>query len=604
MNAPAFEFRHVEKTFFQTRALADVSFPVYAGQVTALALTPFLVLASSIPTMLMIYGVAAVVAMLVFLLFSRERPPAPPCPPDQEARSLVLDGLNKMIRQRDFIFLMVIFFVGLGAFNAVTTWIEQIEEVDLDDLNPESLWKFRIKGFGPLLVAMDSLAQWSGGLWQLTPSVFVGARAVGRRPAVVQHEGQQRPVAQEVGCELLTHGGSDLLDVVPEVLEQRPGGPDRGDRVRAEREIPQCGHTHPDPQALGIITAREKAKVWEAEDPRLAMLYEADAQRQLAQQMEQRYLQLEQTRDVPGAVRLYSDIPDGITADQALMMTDALATAWFGARNADIQRGSTVAVVGLGPIGLLAAEAVAGAGDFDQLALHAFLLESGLDIAAVLDRHQVVGVARDQQRGGVVGGDLQQGRNAGGVFDGQIQSRKPIVGGQVVRRLPNHDPQIRRRHDGHHGLDAIARSQHGVFRLGIARVRSGPQHQRKVAAGAVAVHAQPLWIDAESLRVGADIAHRTADVFQRFRNPELGTAAVPDREHGETLVGQRLEHALRPLRRLPIRVPAAADHEQHAGPVGFFRGLENVERQGQPELVAVHNVRHDFRALGSPQDGR
>lgn len=37
-----------------------------------------------------------------------------------------------------------------------TTWIEQIEEVDLDDLNPESLWKFRIRGFGPLLVAMDS----------------------------------------------------------------------------------------------------------------------------------------------------------------------------------------------------------------------------------------------------------------------------------------------------------------------------------------------------------------------------------------------------------------------------------------------------------------
>ncbi len=37
-----------------------------------------------------------------------------------------------------------------------TTWVEQIEEVDMDDLNPESLWKFRIRGFGPLLVAMDS----------------------------------------------------------------------------------------------------------------------------------------------------------------------------------------------------------------------------------------------------------------------------------------------------------------------------------------------------------------------------------------------------------------------------------------------------------------
>jgi L(+)-tartrate dehydratase beta subunit len=37
-----------------------------------------------------------------------------------------------------------------------TTWIEAIEDVDLDDLNPESLWRFRVKGFGPLLVAMDS----------------------------------------------------------------------------------------------------------------------------------------------------------------------------------------------------------------------------------------------------------------------------------------------------------------------------------------------------------------------------------------------------------------------------------------------------------------
>ena len=37
-----------------------------------------------------------------------------------------------------------------------TTWVEQIEDVDMDDLNPESLWQFRIRDFGPLLVAMDS----------------------------------------------------------------------------------------------------------------------------------------------------------------------------------------------------------------------------------------------------------------------------------------------------------------------------------------------------------------------------------------------------------------------------------------------------------------
>lgn len=48
-----------------------------------------------------------------------------------------------------------------------TTWIEAIEDVDMDDLNPESLWKFRIRGFGPLLVAMDAMG---GSLYDATRS--------------------------------------------------------------------------------------------------------------------------------------------------------------------------------------------------------------------------------------------------------------------------------------------------------------------------------------------------------------------------------------------------------------------------------------------------
>ena len=43
-----------------------------------------------------------------------------------------------------------------GAAALETTWVEAIEDVDLDDLHPESQWKFRVRGFGPLLVAMDS----------------------------------------------------------------------------------------------------------------------------------------------------------------------------------------------------------------------------------------------------------------------------------------------------------------------------------------------------------------------------------------------------------------------------------------------------------------
>jgi L(+)-tartrate dehydratase beta subunit len=52
-----------------------------------------------------------------------------------------------------------------------TTWVEAIEAVDLDDLHPESLWRFRVRGFGPLRVAMDS----HGG--SIYAAVDAGARA-------------------------------------------------------------------------------------------------------------------------------------------------------------------------------------------------------------------------------------------------------------------------------------------------------------------------------------------------------------------------------------------------------------------------------------------
>ncbi len=102
------------------------SLAMYLGIVLALALTPSLTIRSQIHGMLLTYGIVAVIAAVAFLVFVRERPPSPPCRPDQEARSLVFDGLKESLRRRDFVLLLVVFFVGLGVFNAVTTWIEDI----------------------------------------------------------------------------------------------------------------------------------------------------------------------------------------------------------------------------------------------------------------------------------------------------------------------------------------------------------------------------------------------------------------------------------------------------------------------------------------------
>jgi 2-desacetyl-2-hydroxyethyl bacteriochlorophyllide A dehydrogenase len=67
---------------------------------------------------------------------------------------------------------------------------------------------------------------------------------------------------------------------------------------------------------------------------------------------------------VPAADANAWKIPEGLSDDQALMLTDAMATAWYGVRRADVVPGGSVAIIGLGPIGLMAVESafVMGAG--------------------------------------------------------------------------------------------------------------------------------------------------------------------------------------------------------------------------------------------------
>lgn len=98
----------------------------FIGIVAAMALTPPLTIAYGIPRMLLIYGIAAMAGMVLFLLLVRERPPTPPVVGLEEPRTLVFDGLRHIFKQRDMVLLIVIFFIGLGIFNAVTTWVEQM----------------------------------------------------------------------------------------------------------------------------------------------------------------------------------------------------------------------------------------------------------------------------------------------------------------------------------------------------------------------------------------------------------------------------------------------------------------------------------------------
>lgn len=99
---------------------------MYIGILLGMTLTPYLIIGSGIGGMLYIYGIISITISAVFLILIKEGPLTAPCRPDQEERSLVYDGFKQTLQTKDFIILMVIFFIGLGVFNAVTTWIEDI----------------------------------------------------------------------------------------------------------------------------------------------------------------------------------------------------------------------------------------------------------------------------------------------------------------------------------------------------------------------------------------------------------------------------------------------------------------------------------------------
>jgi MFS family permease len=96
------------------------------GTGIGLAVTPILIESIPIPTVQLIYGALAAVSAVLFVLLARENPPTPPCPPGQEVRALMLDGLKHALKVRNFLLYLVVWFIGMGIFNGVTTWVEVI----------------------------------------------------------------------------------------------------------------------------------------------------------------------------------------------------------------------------------------------------------------------------------------------------------------------------------------------------------------------------------------------------------------------------------------------------------------------------------------------
>ncbi|MBN1690306.1 MAG: MFS transporter [Dehalococcoidia bacterium] len=99
---------------------------LFVGMMVALGATPVLLEELSYTSMLWIYGIAGIFGTLVFVLIVRSKPPTPSRAPEAEILTGSWGGLGVILKNRNFILLGFVTFVGLGSFNGLATWLEKI----------------------------------------------------------------------------------------------------------------------------------------------------------------------------------------------------------------------------------------------------------------------------------------------------------------------------------------------------------------------------------------------------------------------------------------------------------------------------------------------
>ncbi len=107
-------------------AVGLVTLANLVGTALGMVLTPVLIETLPIPSVQLIYGGLAAVSAGLFIIFAREKPPTPPCPPGLEVRALMLDGLKHAFTVKPFWLYLFVSFIGMGIFNGITTWVENI----------------------------------------------------------------------------------------------------------------------------------------------------------------------------------------------------------------------------------------------------------------------------------------------------------------------------------------------------------------------------------------------------------------------------------------------------------------------------------------------
>lgn len=110
----------------RTTATGLGTLSMFIGILLGVLLTPFLIVGNDLGIMLLIYGILSLIIGTLFVIFARSRPLTPASSEPVSERVLMGAGLKKLFTNKSFLILVFLFFIGLGIFNMITTYIQVI----------------------------------------------------------------------------------------------------------------------------------------------------------------------------------------------------------------------------------------------------------------------------------------------------------------------------------------------------------------------------------------------------------------------------------------------------------------------------------------------
>lgn len=115
-------FPEKERTTATGISLIATSIGIALGMIA----TPILVIGINFRSMLLIYGILALASSMLFLIFAKNKPPTPPSSNLTTERVFLFEGMRMLFSNRNFMILTIIFFLSMGVFNMIMTYIELI----------------------------------------------------------------------------------------------------------------------------------------------------------------------------------------------------------------------------------------------------------------------------------------------------------------------------------------------------------------------------------------------------------------------------------------------------------------------------------------------